>query len=230
MRFAKLFLPILGGVFLTTSAVYGQTVLFNDLSDTVSTYYPAGPIYESFSTGSTAAQLTQVQVVLGLEDSPSGTFTFALYADSSATPGGLIQTIATEPDSYIATQGGTYTFSVSPTIALTANTRYWIGLTGSDSEAEWANTNSNSGSGVSGQYTCFLYQLVVNHPSPNLRSHLIEDGCYQNVVDPFLMSVTATTQAVASAPALSFGGMLALSLMLAASAALLLRRSAPSQS
>jgi len=230
-------LLILGCAVLATAAPGSQTVLFGNLNAPSKGYFPIGPIYASFSTGSTAATFTDLQLNLEfLDGEPSG-FSVGLYADSNTTPGGLIQTIGSMLDNSISFDGGTYDFPVSPGIALTANTRYWIGLAPnvSGDDSGWELTGSTSGTGaIASEFYCIELPppqaAVRQNGRPRPRG--IPNGCYPNTNDPFVMQVTVTTPSspAASAPTLSFTGILLLSLLLAASAATFLRRSQPRQS
>jgi len=231
MRFSRRILLILVSIGLVASAASAQTVLYNNLSSPIDYYYPIGPIYNSFSTGSTGLVLSDVKLNLEfLDGAPTG-FSVGLYADSSATPGTLIQSLGSMSDSAISGNGAVYDFPVSPGVSLAANTRYWIGLTTSNgSNTGWATTDSTSGTGVLGAWTCFDYVLTSATTRPTAKPRGFPVGCFQNTAGSFIMEVTATAPAAATAPALSFSGMLVLTLLLAASAALFLRRSSPVQS
>jgi len=229
MHSARRFLLILGCVLLAAAAANAQTVVFGNLNSQIKGYFPIGPIYASFSTGSGAVNLTDVQLKLeSLDGMPNG-FSVGLYADSSTTPGNLIQTLGSMQDSAISGSGATYDFPVSPGIALAPNTRYWIGLaSGTGSATGWALTGSTAGTGaIASEFYCIELpdeeQPTARHAA---RPRGIPDGCFPNTQDPFVMQVTVST-AAASAPALSFTGITLLSLLLAASAGIFLRRSQP---
>jgi len=233
MHSARRFLLILGCVALICSAANAQTVVFGNLNAPLKGYLGIGPLYASFSTGSSATALTDVQLNLEFLDGDGAGFSVGLYADSNTTPGNLIQTIGSMTDSSISDSGATYNFPVSPGIALAANTRYWIGLSSdSGSNTGWEVTGSSAGTGaIASEFYC----VEIPQPQPRHASRPqprgIPNGCYPNTTDPFVMQVTVTPQtSTPSAPALSFTGIMLLSLLLAASAATFLRRTQPRES
>lgn len=154
-------LIFLAGVALAATAASAQTTLYNNLNATIGNYYPitgpnqpdAGPLYNSFSTGSSALQLTDVKVNLELMDAPEGTVNMALFSNSGNYPGSVIQVIGSISDSAVSFSGGVYDFPVSPNVPLTANTRYFIGLYPTKpgnvgTSTDWASTDSTAGSGI----------------------------------------------------------------------------------
>jgi hypothetical protein len=95
--------------------------------------------------------LSLTGLVLALEDGdPTDGFsiTASLYADAAMTPGSLITTLGTISDSDLSTSLANITVSLSSNPALSANTRYWIGLA-SDGGASWGFANDGSGTNVS---------------------------------------------------------------------------------
>jgi hypothetical protein len=232
MHSARRFLLILSCAALSIAAANAQTVLFGNLNSSVKGYFPIGPIYASFSTGSSAVNLTDVKLQLEFLDGAPMGFSVGLYADSSTTPGGLIETIGSMNDSAISGNGAAYDFPVSPGIALAVNTRYWIGLSANNGEGSntgWALTGSTSGTGdISSEFYCIELPQQTSEDRHSARPRGIPNGCYPNTNDPFVMQVTATP--IATVPTLSFTGITLLSLLLAASAATFLRRSQPRES
>jgi hypothetical protein len=233
MKFPYRGLFILGCASILISAASAQTVLYGNLNATINGYTGVGPVFNSFSTGSAALNLTDVKVVMESNHSIGGTFSVGLYADNSTYPGNLISTLGSLNDSTLATvPGGTYDFTVNPGIALTANTRYWIGMVASGGgtiSSSWATTNSSNGTGnIGNEYSCQLAEnnrLTSVGPQPHGAAVSLQ--CTSNTVDPFIMQVTASAPAVATAqaPALSFTGITVLAILLAASAVIFLRRS-----
>jgi hypothetical protein len=228
-------LLILSAVAAFSSAANAQTVLYDNHQDAITAYYSVGsqgPLYNSFSTGSSTALLTDVKLSLEtLSGVGSTSMTVGLYADSSSFPGAQIQVIGT----LNVGAPGLYDFPVNPAISLNANTRYWIGVSGpGNSIAGWAWTGNTSGTGnIANEFYC--YSSVVSRPTavpgrPQARGASVSFGCYSNgeTQDPFLMTVTAGS--AAAAPALSFTGITVLALLLAASAVLFLRRNQPTKS
>jgi len=230
---------MLGCVALLASGANAQTVLYGNLSDHINGYTGIGPLYNSFSTGSAALLLTDVKVWVELTRSgTTGSFTVALYADNNTFPGTQLATIGSMNDTSIATSPGqVYDFPVSPGVALTPNTRYWIGMTQSGATATstgWAFTGSTAGTGnIANEFSCDLEETSAETSTINRRSLRAHGGpealtCNPNGT-PDLMQVTAspstTPPPAATVPTLSFTGVTVLGLLLAASAVLFLRRS-----
>jgi len=127
------------------------SVIFDNLLDpstgSRSVVSPSGE-YQSFSTGPGGFVLGDVTVALLKGSASAGSFTVGLYADSSTSPGALLDTIGSMNDSALLSGINDYDFPVAPT-SLAANTRFWIGLTSSNS--------STTGWSVESPFT---------HPSP----------------------------------------------------------------
>jgi hypothetical protein len=86
---------------------------------------------------------------------PSSGTVVGLFSDNSTGPGTLIQTIGTLPDSSLPPAGTSalIDFPVSPSVTLSANTRYWIGFfsaSGSPARLDW--TEDTSGTGVASEF------------------------------------------------------------------------------
>jgi len=75
-----------------------------------------------------------------------------LYTDSATGPGSLLETLGTIPDSHLNTTLAVLDFSLSSPEALAANTRYWIGVSATNSSAEWSFDATNGGTGVANEY------------------------------------------------------------------------------
>jgi hypothetical protein len=138
-----------------------------------------GPLADSFSTGATDVSLTDVQLLIGADNpSDGGSFTVDLLSDSSTSPGSVLDTIGTINDSSLTTSLGLVDVALTTPYALTADTRYWIELSGDPTSAFWAFTASNTGTGVAGEYNYYAglvkandtftpYQMQVNvSPEP----------------------------------------------------------------
>src|SRR5579884_216213 len=157
-----------------------------------------GPYYASFSTpaGSTV-YLSDVKVDignlgLGVAD---GQFTLTLYADTSNKPAvAPIATLATVSDASLPAAGTTVLmdFPVSPSIPLSAGTRYWIALGSkkNGTNAGWAWTRDTTGKGVIGEGNYYGGKYYDNVP----------DGPYSFKV------VAQTTPTVGSMAQISSGG------------------------
>ena len=111
-----------------------------------------GPLYDSFTSGA-AGQIEDLQLILGLCDSScpaSGSFQVGHYADDSGTPGAEIgSALATVSDSALSTTPAIYDITLSMTV--NADTVYWIGLSGTTTDAEWYFDSDASGIGVEGE-------------------------------------------------------------------------------
>lgn len=165
--------------------VHADTILYNNLgaasdgSDPIATN-PFGPLFDSFSTGATPVNLTDVKVLLSGSPS-SATITVALLSDSSTSPGAVLDVIGTLSDNALSGTPTVFDFPVVPSFPLAANTRYWIELSSPDSTAEWSYSLDTSGPGVSGEF--FGHQ----------------DQVFPNEEGPYQMEVTAETAAPAPA-------------------------------
>ena len=154
------------------------------------------PLYDSFiATGS--GQITGLQLVLSLctngsnpcftTDFTSGSFQVGLYADvpgasgNSHMPGAEIAVLATVSDSVLSTVPAVYNIPLAASPALSANTVYWIGLSGTTTDAEWSWTTTAGGTGVAAEY--FDNPVGVNADACGLTTA----GC-----GPYLMSITTS--------------------------------------
>jgi hypothetical protein len=113
-----------------------------------------GPLGNSFSTGPSSYTLTAVDLLV-LADNPSdgGSFTVSLLNDSSLHPGSTIAT-DTFDDSILSTSLSTIS-APSSSVALAANTSYWIELSTSTGSLEWSYTGVNNGIGVANEYNFY---------------------------------------------------------------------------
>jgi len=108
-----------------------------------------GPLANSFSTGSSAMDLTSLTVIL--EGTPSdGTTTAYLLSDSSTSPGDILETIGTFSEADLSSEPALYTLATS--YILSPDSRYWIELTSDDNSAGWQWTSDASGVGVAGEF------------------------------------------------------------------------------
>ena len=239
---ARKLLLSLFSVALTASAAPTTISLYDNLNAQVSTYYVLafnGPLYNSFSTGSSAVLLTDVKLMLEeINAFNSGTLTVALYANSGNAPGTQLQVLGTLTDATVSIPDGPspYDFPVSPGVQLAANTRYWIGLTtANNSQSGWVVTNSLTGTGnISSEFSCTRQQQVTSAQTRGIKANIqVALTCGQNNgaggFPPFLMTVNASSAATpppATVPTLSAWGLLGLTALLVASAALFANRSA----
>jgi hypothetical protein len=108
-----------------------------------------GPLADSFSTGSSAFDLTSLTVAL--TGTPSGgTTTAFLLSDSATTPGSILEEIGSISEAGLSGAPGFYALSTS--YVLSPDTRYWIELTSDDNSANWDWSFDTSGTGVAGQF------------------------------------------------------------------------------
>ena len=128
-----------------------------------------GPLYDSFSTLGSSFTITQLQLLVGLlTQPPVGGFGVALYNDSgTSTPGSLNQFIGTVLDSAVSSsgQGGVVTFN-SLAITLAPATRYWIGLSSTNTDAGWIWSSDISGPGVAGEFYSNANDTFTNDSGP----------------------------------------------------------------
>jgi hypothetical protein len=142
-------------------------VLFDSLngktggSDALSNSY--GTV-ASFSTGSIASNLTNITLGFysnNFSNSTHGLLSLNLYSDSgSRTPSSLLINIATINNSSVPSSFGpvNYTYTLSNSYSLSANTRYWLELHDTDTSSlannsiSWEFTHDISGFGVANEY------------------------------------------------------------------------------
>jgi hypothetical protein len=198
MRFLQLL--FLAGAL--ASALNADTITYNNLSESSAGADGVdfvGPLYDSF-TAAAAGQISDLQLILsGDGDSTaSGAVQVDLFADNSATPGGLIAALGSVNDSALSNVPAIYNITLTAHPLLTGNTRYWIGLTGT-TMAEWYYDYDSSGKGVADEY--FSNQM----------------GVFSSYYDPYQMSVT---EGVSAAPEPSSGLLIAIGVSLLALARL----------
>lgn len=124
----------------------------------------------------------------------AGTTSVDLYSDSSTSPGGLVANLGTIPDyPYITLVD--VTLASNP--VLSAGTRYWIGLSSTDSTNLWSWTTDTSGVGVNGEFFDNQNGVAPNNP----------DGGYQMQVGVNGTVVYDSTAAVSNGadPITTFG-------------------------
>ena len=113
---------------------------------------PFGPLYDSFSTGTTSFSLDRVTLFIQGDPSSAGAFNVSVLNDNSTTPGSSIFTSPLFSDSVLSASLSPFTVSFSP-ILLSANTRYWIELAAANtSSVLWSWTMDASGPGVANEF------------------------------------------------------------------------------
>ena len=126
-----------------------------------------GNLYASFTTVD-AGSLSDLQILLNA-DGASGTVQVGLYADSATTPGAMIASLGAVSDTGLSKRT-LAEVSLAVTPLLSADTRYWIGLSGTTS-AEWYWSSDTRGVGVQGEYFA----------DPNGTFHNLQ-GAYQMMI------------------------------------------------
>jgi len=178
----------------TAHASAQTTIVFDELNATTagsdSIQYD-GPLYESFSTGSSKVSLSDVMAKLvavasssdvaaarglahagsaagALKPRSNGTVTVALYSDNYTHPGTLLVNLGTASDAVLATsQNSNFDFPLSTPYVLQPNTRYWIGFsTTNGSPAGLAWTNDESGTGAATEFNYFQGTVYPNSSGP----------------------------------------------------------------
>lgn len=128
----------------------------------------AGPLFDSFSTGAFSGTISSLELALE-STAATGTTTVGLYSDSSTSPASLITTLGTVSDSSLISSVTLVDVALVSNPVVNAGTRYWIGLSTSDSSALWSYTFDTSGVGVNGEWFANANGVFPNNP----------DGGYQ---------------------------------------------------
>jgi len=138
--------------------IVNAEILYNNLSssnngaDPLTSFF-GPPLFDSFSTGSSGFNLSDVKLLLEGNSSSSGSFSVAIYSDSSTAPGTLQYTIDTISDSTLSSSLSVVDFTFASPDALAANTRYWLVLNSTNnSSAYWGWSDDQSALGVAGEY------------------------------------------------------------------------------
>jgi hypothetical protein len=133
------------------SAIYNNLYSANAGVDPLTNWGP--PLFDSFSTGPSGFNLADVKLLLEGAPTSPGSFTAAVYSDSSTAPGALLYTIGTLSDSALSSSLSVVDFTLASPDYLAANTRYWLVLnTTNNSSAEWGWSFDQSALGVAGEY------------------------------------------------------------------------------
>ena len=133
VRFGRFVLAVVATAVVSLGNDVNAGVIYDNTTLASNGYVEAsvdGPLFNSFSTGGTGFLLTDVKLVLASTNVSSGkSFTVSLVANNANKPGTVLNSLATINDSSLSVAGSTIDVSVS-SIALTANTRYWIEVNG----------------------------------------------------------------------------------------------------
>ncbi len=167
---------------LSADVVYDNTGATSDGVDcvatglTCNTFSPSGNLYDSFTTGS-AGELIDLELVLTGDNTSSGAVEAGLYADNATTPGTLISVLGDVNDSTLSSTPTIYDVTLTANPLLAADTRYWIGLSGTTT-AGWSWSFDTSGVGVASEFFA----------NPG--------GTFDNSLGPYQMSVSVNPSAV----------------------------------
>ncbi len=116
-----------------------------------------GPQYASFSTGGAFSGLTlsDVKLLLSHNSGTADSFTVSLVADNgSNSPGTSIATLGNFADSTLQSSPTAYDVS-GLSVALAANTRYWIEVSGASSNLSWSFAQDDTGVGILSEYSAY---------------------------------------------------------------------------
>ena len=185
-------LKVLGmvGLALALSMVTRADVLYDNLIEDNSgetsiagALLSSSAVYNSFSTGAVAETLTGLRLEFNLIPPPGSIITATLYQDGGSTVGNPIalgaSTVLGTLDDTLLTPNVVQAYSISPLtqVALLANTRYWIALTG-PSDVDWRRAGDANGTGVAGEFSAGTDLTVTANT---------------NASTPFQMEVIAST-------------------------------------
>lgn len=203
---------------LTAAGANASTVLYYNLGDSVYVNSALNGTYssgQSFTSGATDLVLDDLQLELDLRSPAAGGYlTVYLYSDNSNTPGTQLDTLGVIDDSQLSMTAAAFDVSLEANPTLTADTQYWIMITGTSSVAAWdASFPVGGDTGTANEYVTYGNGSVYDTSSPPEAA--------------FQMSITADP-AVVTAPEPSSVALLGAGLALAA--ALWRRRGLPRRS
>jgi hypothetical protein len=147
----------------------GAGILYDNLSVASAGADPAnptifGPLYDSFSTGSSGFSLTEIGLSLQATNPLDfGTFTITLLsaATAFANPAAIVFS-STFSDSQLLASLSTFDVNFSQ-ISLAADTRYWVEVS-SNGSVQWSFASDASGTGVAGEFSENLGGVTLNGP------------------------------------------------------------------
>lgn len=159
------------------------TPIYNNL-DSVNAGYDnaagdggAGPLADSFSTGSSGYSLSQVGVKLIAFGTPLAGYTISidLYSDNATLPGTPLTNIGSFDEGTLAQSLTDYYFTLATPYTLAASTRYWIMVSVGDGLVGWGYSYDQTALGVAGEY-------LFNSSSSTATAYPNTDGPYQMLV------------------------------------------------
>jgi MYXO-CTERM domain-containing protein len=145
------------GMILLAMSLEAESIVIYDNTQQISvgedSIQDLGPLYDSFSTGTDSGELTKLTLLLQGDNTSAGFTSVDLYADSgSDTAGSFITNLGVTQDSNLSSSGGPIVVTLAVDPDLRAFTRYWIGLTGSNTTGEWFwTTDADGATGVNGE-------------------------------------------------------------------------------
>jgi hypothetical protein len=132
-----------------STVLFDNTAAFPDGSDPIGLI---GPLFDSFSTGANAGQLSNAEFALMGDPTSSASISVDLFADNNTSAGSFIANLGTIDDSQLSSVPAIITLNLASNPALVPNTRYWIGLTGPNSSATWDWSLDVTGIGVGTEF------------------------------------------------------------------------------
>jgi hypothetical protein len=165
LAFLGIALSLAGAALALNSA--NADVLYNNLAASSDGNDPAatvGPLYDSFSTGSSPFNLSAIFYLVSGDPSDGGTFNVRLYSDNSGTPGGVILNFAGMNDFLLPGSAGEVSTSFVPYL-LAADTRYWVSISSTDSIV-WYRSLDITGPGVAGEFFANTNGVFPNSDGP----------------------------------------------------------------
>lgn len=135
----------------------------------------SSPFYASFSTSSSALDLSDVLLSLQAGTSSAAQLVVTLHADNATAPGSQIASLGTVLDSQVNTNGF-YDFRFNQ-VALSANSRYWIEVADANGTAAW-NYLSNANSPTTTGESWSRNDIVFSNESTNLNWQMCVSSDY----------------------------------------------------
>jgi hypothetical protein len=142
----------IAAISLSSAGPAQATVLYDNLVYASEGTDPAnaagfGPLFNSFSTGSVAFSLSQIDLALTAPPLDNGSFTISVL-DGQVFPNAVVLSVGNFSDNLLSSS--TFTVNFAP-LTLAANSRYWIELSTTGS-VQWSFDGDASGIGVAGEF------------------------------------------------------------------------------
>jgi hypothetical protein len=163
------------GIFLCAGETANADFIYNNLNavtEGADSVAAVGPLADSFSTGASSINLSDIMVKLSGDPSSPGSISVRFLSDSSTSPGSVLATVGTLADGSLSNSLSVFDFPLTTPYNLDANTRYWVQLISTNnSTANWAFSFDTTGVGVTNEFFA-----NTNGVFPNI------DGPYQMAV------------------------------------------------